>query len=40
LVIHWANDLKNKILMFGVRKGLEDLEKEDKPSPYIILPGN
>jgi hypothetical protein len=38
LVLKWVSDLRNKILMFGVKKGLEELENIEKPLPFIIMP--
>lgn len=38
LVLRFVRDLTNKIIMFGVTRKLEELEKEEFPAPYILLP--
>jgi hypothetical protein len=39
-VLRFFTDLSRKIYLFGVSKGLEEIEKREKPSPYILLPGS
>lgn len=39
-VIRFFADLARKIYLFGVSKKLEEIEKEEIPPPYILLPGS
>jgi hypothetical protein len=40
LIKRFFNELNRKIYLFGLSKRLEDIEMEEKPSPFVIQVGS